>query len=49
MSAAQRLHAIEEQFANIELLLKQLRQRIAGVAEDVRTAALVTRKTGKKR
>ena len=33
-----RLSAIEEQFASIEKLLKELRKRIENVAEDVRIA-----------
>jgi hypothetical protein len=37
-----RLSAIEEQFASIEKLLKELRKRIENVAEDVRIAASVT-------
>jgi hypothetical protein len=34
-----RLSAIEEQFASIEKLLKELRKRIESVAEDVRIAS----------
>ena len=37
-----RLSAIEEQFASIEKLLKELRKRIENVAEDVRIAASAT-------
>jgi hypothetical protein len=37
-----RLSAIEEQFASIEKLLKELRKRIEKVAEDVRIAASAT-------
>jgi hypothetical protein len=33
------LTAVDEQFARIERLLKELRKRIADVAEDVRLAA----------
>jgi chromosome segregation ATPase len=36
-----RLSAIEEQFASIEKLLKELRKRIENVAEDVRIATRV--------
>jgi RNA processing factor Prp31 len=37
-SIAVRLSTIEEQFASIEKLLKELRKRIENVAEDVRIA-----------
>jgi hypothetical protein len=37
-----RLSAIEEQFASIEKLLKELRKRIENVAEDVRIATSAT-------
>jgi hypothetical protein len=37
-----RLSAIEEQFASIEKLLKELRKRIENVAEDVRIATGAT-------
>jgi len=49
MTSAERLQAIEEQFATIELLLKQLRVRVASVAEHVRLAARLPRRVGKKR
>ena len=49
MTSAERLSLIEEQFTAIETLLKQLRVRIAGVAEHVRIAARVPRRIGKKR
>jgi hypothetical protein len=41
-SIAVRLSTIEEQFASIEKLLKELRKRIENVAEDVRIAASAT-------
>jgi hypothetical protein len=38
-SRAQRLRAVDEEFATIERLLKELRKRITDVAEEVRLAA----------
>jgi hypothetical protein len=49
MTSADRLQAIEEKFSDIELLLKQLGRRIAGLAEDIRIAARSPRRVGKKR
>jgi hypothetical protein len=45
-SIAVRLSSIEEQFASIEKLLKELRKRIENVAEDVRigTSATIVKK-----